>query len=358
MRIAQIAPLAESVPPQLYGGTERIVSYLTEELVALGHEVTLFASADSQTSARLVGCARTALRLDPTVVDALPYHLVMLEEVRRQAGAFDVLHFHVDLLSATLQRALDTPSVTTLHGRLDLPDLVPFYRAFPDIPLVSISDAQRRPMPPVRWMRTIHHGLPPDLLSFHPEAGGYLAFLGRISPEKRPDRAIQIATHAGVPLRIAAKIDRVDREYWEAVIEPMVRRNPLVEYVGEIGEQEKAEFLGKALALVFPIDWPEPFGLVMIEAMACGTPVIAFPCGSVPEVIDHGQSGFLASSLADAVAAVDKVAALDRTAVRAAFERRFSAQRMASEYVEVYKHLSYGTGMAPDNQGAILPLTA
>ena len=282
----------------------------------------------------------------------------MLEQVRRQAAEFDILHFHVDLLPAPLMRLLAAPGVTTLHGRLDLPDLVPFYRTFPDLPLVSISDAQRRPMPPVRWVRTVHHGLPPELLPFSAEAGGYLAFLGRISPEKRPDRAIQIASHAGVPLRIAAKVDRVDQEYWEAVIEPMIRRNPLVEYVGEIGEQEKAEFLGKALALVFPIDWPEPFGLVMIEAMACGTPVIAFPCGSVPEVIDHGQSGFLASSLADAVAAVEKVAALDRAAVRAAFERRFSAQRMASEYLEVYKHLSYGTGMAPDNQGAILPLTA
>ena len=339
MKIAQIAPLAESVPPPLYGGTERVVSYLTEELVAMGHDVTLFASADSQTSARLVACAPRALRLDPTVVDGVPRHLMMLDRVRRQAGEFDILHFHVELLSASLQRVISTPAVTTLHGRLDLPDLPAFYRAFPEIPLVSISDAQRKPMPPVRWMRTIHHGLPLDLLAFQPRPRDYLAFLGRISPEKRPDRAIEIATRAGVPLRIAAKIDKADKQYWQETIEPLVRANPLVEYIGEITDGQKAAFLGNAVALLFPIDWPEPFGLVMIEAMACGTPVIAFPCGSVPEVVDNGRSGFLVTSTEAAAAAVEQAAHLDRAAVRATFEERFSARRMAEAYLAVYMEL-------------------
>jgi len=338
MRIAQIAPLAESVPPQFYGGTERIVSYLTEELVALGHEVTLFASADSRTTASLVACAPTALRLDPTVAEQLPHLLVMLEEVRERAQEFDILHFHVDLLSAQLQRQVPTPSVTTLHGRLDLPDLQPFYRAFADVPLVSISDAQRRPMPPVNWVRTVHHGLPLDLLPFQPEPQNYLAFLGRISPEKRPDRAIEIASRSGIPLRIAAKVDKADEAYWREAIEPMVRANPIVEFVGEIGESEKSAFLGNARALLFPIDWPEPFGLVMIEAMACGTPVIAYPCGSVPEVLDDGVTGIL-TSVAEASAAVAKAAALDRGGVRACFERRFSVHQMAEAYLQVYEEL-------------------
>jgi glycosyltransferase involved in cell wall biosynthesis len=339
MRIAQIAPLAESVPPQRYGGTERIVSYLTEELMRMGHDVTLFASADSMTAARLVGCARVALRLDQAVLD-LPHHLVMLEQVRRRAHEFDILHFHIDLLQGPLLRMLPTPAVTTLHGRQDLPDLLPFYRAFPDMPLISISDDQRLPLPPVNWMATIPHGLPLDLLPFRPGPGSYLAFLGRISPEKRPDRAIAIATRAGLPLKIAAKVDRVDRGYWRAKIGPLVRANPLVEFIGEIGESEKASFLGNALALLFPIDWPEPFGLVMIEAMACGTPVIAYPRGSVPEVIEDGVTGFLVDSVDAAAAAVDRAAALDRARVRAAFERRFSARRMAEDYLEVYERLS------------------
>jgi glycosyltransferase involved in cell wall biosynthesis len=339
MRIAQIAPLAESVPPQRYGGTERIVSYLTEELVRMGHDVTLFASADSLTAARLVGCARVALRLDQAVLD-LPHHLVMLEQVRRRAHEFDILHFHIDLLQGPLLRMLPTPAVTTLHGRQDLPDLLPFYRAFPDMPLVSISDDQRRPLPPVNWMATIPHGLPVDLLPFRPGPGSYLAFLGRISPEKRPDRAIAIATRAGLPLKIAAKVDRVDRGYWRRKIGPLVRANPLVEFIGEIGDSEKASFLGNALALLFPIDWPEPFGLVMIEAMACGTPVIAYPRGSVPEVIEDGVTGFLVDSVDAAAAAVDRAATLDRARVRAAFERRFTARRMAEDYLEVYERLS------------------
>lgn len=359
MRIAQIAPLAESVPPQLYGGTERIVSYLTEELVAMGHEVTLFASADSRTAARLVACAPKALRLDLGVADQLPHLLVMLEQVRRRAAEFDILHFHVDLLSAPLQRLVTTPSITTLHGRLDLPDLQPFYHAFPEIPLVSISDAQRRPMPPVHWMRTIYHGLPLDLLPFQPKPQNYLAFLGRISPEKRPDRAIEIATRSGVPLRIAAKVDRADEAYWREVIEPMVRANPLVDYIGEIGEAEKSAFLGNARALLFPIDWPEPFGLVMIEAMACGTPVIAYPCGSVPEVLDEGETGFLVTSIAEATAAVAQTAALDRAKVRAGFERRFSARRMAESYLQVYEELCGKAKFGlPGALGRILPLSA
>ncbi len=340
MKIAQIAPLAESVPPRLYGGTERIVSYLTEELVAQGHDVTLFASGDSVTSARLARCAPTALRLNPAVRDTLPHHLLMLEQVRQRADEFDILHFHIDLMQFSMLRTISTPSVTTLHGRLDLPDLQPFYRAFPDVSLVSISDNQRAPMPPVHWVRTIHHGLPPDLYPFSPRAdGGYLAFLGRISPEKRPDRAIEIASRTGMKLKIAAKIDNADADYWRDEIEPLVRDNPLVEYMGEIGEREKAAFLGQAKALLFPIDWPEPFGLVMIEAMACGTPVIAFACGSTPEVIDHGESGFLVTSVDEATAAVHHALRLDRAQVRATFERRFSIERVADDYLEVYLSL-------------------
>jgi glycosyltransferase involved in cell wall biosynthesis len=358
MKIAQIAPLAESVPPKLYGGTERIVSYLTEELVRQGHDVTLFASGDSVTSARLQRCTPAALRLSPQVRDPLPHHLLMLENVRQYADSFDVLHFHVDLIQFPLLRTIATPAVTTLHGRLDLPDLQPFYRAFPDIPLVSISDHQRLPMPPVRWVGTIHHGLPPDLHRFSPApaADPYLAFLGRISPEKRPDRAIEIATRAGMPLRIAAKVDNVDVDYWRDRIEPLVRAHPLVEFVGEISDREKSDFLGGATAVLFPIDWPEPFGLVMIEAMACGTPVIAFPCGSVPEVIDHGVSGLLVDSVKEAAAAVPVAAAMDRARVRATFEDRFTIERVAADYLQVYLSLcGRGRPLTPFEP---LPLTA
>jgi glycosyltransferase involved in cell wall biosynthesis len=342
MRIAQIAPLAESVPPRLYGGTERIVAYLTDELVRQGHDVTLFASGDSITTARLHPCTPSALRLDPSVHDALPHHMVMLERVRELAPRFDILHFHIDLMQAPLLRTLGTPAITTLHGRLDLPDLQPFYRAFPEMALVSISQNQRQPMPPVRWVGTVHHGLPRDLYPFSPIPAPepYLAFLGRISPEKRPDRAIAIATACGMPLRIAAKIDNVDLDYWRAVIEPLVRDNPLVEFVGEIGEAEKPAFLGGAVALLFPIDWPEPFGLVMIEAMACGTPVIAFAHGSVPEVIDHGVSGLLVDGVAEAAAAVPAAAAMDRRRVRARFDERFTIERVATDYHAIYRHLA------------------
>lgn len=340
MKIAQIAPLAESVPPRLYGGTERIVSYLTEELVRQGHDVTLFASGDSQTSARLVPITDMALRLNPAVVDTIPYHMMMLEQVRRRADEFDALHFHIDMLHLPMVQDFIGRTVTTLHGRLDLPDLPPFYRAFSEHCLVSIADHQRLPMPPVNWGATIHHGLPADLLPPRLGAGeGYLAFLGRISPEKRPDRAIRIAARSGMALKIAAKIDSVDRGYWEAEIAPLIDRYPHVEYIGEINEQQKAQFLGQASALLFPIDWPEPFGLVMIEAMACATPVIAFRCGSVPEVIQHGVSGFIVDSEDEAVAAVANLPHLDRAKVRGAFDARFTAERMAADYVALYHDL-------------------
>jgi glycosyltransferase involved in cell wall biosynthesis len=340
MKIAQIAPLAESCPPRLYGGTERIVSYLTEELVRQGHEVTLFASGDSRTQAELAVCCDVALRLNPAVHDPLLYHVMMMEEVRRRAGEFDVLHFHVDFLHYLLGAAFADGILTTLHGRLDLPDLTRFYDAFPHYPLVSVSDDQRRPMPSVNWAGTVHHGLPKDLLPFTARPkGDYLAFLGRISPEKRPDRAIEIAARAGLKLKIAAKVDKADQAYWDEVIAPMVAARPNVEFIGEINEHQKADFLGDARALLFPIDWPEPFGLVMIEAMACGTPVIAFANGSVPEVIDDGVTGFIVNGIDEAAAAVRSVEKLDRAEVRATFEQRFTAERMALDYLAIYRGL-------------------
>ena len=341
MKIAQIAPLAESCPPRLYGGTERIVSYLTEELVRQGHDVTLFASGDSKTSAELVHCCDMALRLNPAVKDHLPFHIVMLEEVRRRADEFEVLHFHIDLLHYPLIRDFADRTITTLHGRLDLPDLKPFYATFPEIPLVSISQDQRRPLPDhLNWAGNVHHGLPRDLLPFTPEpAGDYLAFLGRISPEKRPDRAIEIAARAGMKLKIAAKVDKVDQPYWDETIAPLIASHPNVDYVGEIDEHQKARFLGNARALLFPIDWPEPFGLVMIEAMACGTPVIAFRSGSVAEVIDDGLSGFIVDSISEAVEGVARLPRLDRAKVRATFDRRFTAERMTRDYLAVYRSL-------------------
>jgi glycosyltransferase involved in cell wall biosynthesis len=347
MKIAQIAPLAEAVPPKLYGGTERIVSYLTEELVNQGHDVTLFASADSCTSAQLVPCAPKALRLDETVRDMLPHALMMLEEVRRRADEFEILHFHTDMLHFPTFRHMSAHTVTTLHGRLDLPDLQPFHRKFAEFPLVSISNQQRWPMPPVNWAGTVHHGLPLDLLRFNPEPRGeYLAFLGRISPEKRPDRAIEIARRTNMKLRIAAKVDGADRQYFEQAIRPLLD-DPLVEFIGEISDQEKNEFLGNAAALLFPVDWPEPFGIVMIEAMACGTPVIAWPHGSVPEVVEPGITGFLVHSIEEAVAAVCGRHALDRGAIRRRFEQRFSAARMARDYVALYRKLARATGTRP-----------
>jgi glycosyltransferase involved in cell wall biosynthesis len=340
MKIAQIAPLAESCPPKLYGGTERIVSYLTEELVRLGHDVTLFASGDSVTSSKLVPCASAALRLDPGVRDMVPYHVMMLDDVSRRLDEFDVLHFHIDHLHYPMMRPYADRTVTTLHGRLDLPDLKPFYTAFPELPLISISDSQRSPMPPVNWLGTILHGLPADLLPFR-ECGpdGYLAFLGRISPEKGPEKAIEIAARAGMPLKMAAKIDKADKDYWDQVIAPLVVAHPNVEFIGEINEHQKADFLGNARALLFPICWPEPFGLVMIEAMACGTPVIAFNNGSVPEVIDDGVSGFVVDSVTEAVAALQNIDRMKRQSIRRQFEARFTAERMAQDYLAAYRRL-------------------
>ena len=316
------------------------MSYLTEELVNQGHDVTLFASADSHTRAHLVPCAPQALRLDGRTCDPIPHVLIMLEEVRRRAEEFDVLHFHMDMLHFPIFRHMAHHTLTTLHGRLDLPDLQPFYRKFPEFPLVSISSTQRRPMPPVNWAGTVQHGLPLDLLRFNPSPqGDYLAFLGRIAPEKRPDRAIEIARRVGRKIRIAAKVDGADRQYFERNIRSLLD-DPLVEFIGEIGEERKSEFLGNASALLFPVDWPEPFGLVMIEAMACGTPVIAYPNGSVPEVIDEGVTGFMVSNIEEAVAATLEARHLDRAAIRRCFEYRFSVARMARDYVTLYRKLS------------------
>ena len=338
MRIAQVAPLAEAVPPGLYGGTERVVSWLTEELVKQGHQVTLFASGDSKTAANLVPSVPRGLRL-AGIRDHTASTLVMLDQVHRRANEFDIIHFHIDLLQLPIFQDLFQKCVTTLHGRPDLPDFHPIFRAFPKMPLVSISDDQRGPMPPsLNWMATIDHGLPATLYRFNQKGGSYLAFLGRIAPEKRPDRAIEIAKRAGIPLKIAAKVDPADQEYFENVIEPLLD-DPLVEFIGEIGDQEKNEFLGNALALLFPIDWPEPFGLVMIEAMATGTPVIAWRKGSVPKVIDEGVTGFVVNSIEGALRAVGQIGVLDRTAVRQQFEARFTSSQMAFKYLAVYEEL-------------------
>ncbi|CAL1240057.1 glycosyltransferase family 4 protein [Candidatus Methylocalor cossyra] len=338
MKIAQVSPLYESVPPRLYGGTERIVHYLTEELVADGHDVTLFASGDSSTRARLEAIVPKALRLDGRVVDALAPHILMFDRVMGMADQFDVIHFHTDYLQFPTFRYCQTPHLTTFHGRLDLHDLQPLFEAFQDFPVVSISDFQRRPVRQANWLGTVHHGLPEHLYTFREKPGNYLVFLGRISPEKRPDRAIEIAMRVGMPLKIAAKVDKVDRDYFEDRIKPLLN-HPLVEFIGEVNEQEKNELLGHAWALLFPIDWPEPFGLVMIEALACGTPVVAFGQGSVPEVLDDGVTGFIVDSVEAAVAAVAAVERIDRARCRRVFESRFSARRMARDYVELYTRL-------------------
>ncbi|MBR1300613.1 glycosyltransferase family 4 protein [Bradyrhizobium sp. AUGA SZCCT0042] len=342
MRIAQIAPLMESVPPKLYGGTERIVSYLTEELVKLGHDVTLFASGDSVTSAKLVGCVPTALRLDPEVCDVVPYYMLTLDRVRRQAHQFDVLHFHIDYLHFPLFRDMSPRVLTTLHGRQDLPDNKPILTGFDEMRLVSISDSQRIPISNANFAGTIYHGIPgTDLKPTLRPQGGYLAFLGRIAPEKGPEAAIQIARSAGIRLKIAAKIDRVDEQYFRERIAPLLDQ-PGIEFVGEINEQQKAEFLGQAVGLLFPIDWPEPFGLVMIEAMACGTPVLAFNRGSVSEIVEDGKTGIVVQSKNEAIEKLPRLLTLDRRRVRHEFERRFSAQRMASDHVRLYQDLLKG----------------
>lgn len=341
MKIAQVAPLIESVPPRLYGGTERIVSYLTEELVRQGHQVTLFASGDSRTGAELVASVPHALRLNPAIKDYLPHTVLQLEHLRRRADEFDVIHFHSDFIHLPLARAvLGKRVVTTLHGRLDLQDYHALFKEFSDTPLVSISNDQRTPLANANWVGTVYHGLPTSVCEFKEKPrGGYFAFLGRISPEKRPDRAIEIAQRAGVQLKIAAKVDPADQDYFHTRIEPLLSQ-PHVEFVGEIDEHEKSEFLGNARALLFPIDWPEPFGLVMIEAMSCGTPCIAWRAGSVPEVVEHGVTGWIVDSVAGAVDAVRRVSMLERRAVRARFEQRFSAERMAKDYLEIYGKLA------------------
>jgi glycosyltransferase involved in cell wall biosynthesis len=347
MKIAQISPLIESVPPRLYGGTERVVAYLTEELVRQGHEVTLFASGDSNTSAELIPCSKQALRLDPAARDHLPHHVAMLEQVKRAAHRFDIVHFHTDFIHFPIFSGTPHVTLTTLHARQDSFELRHLYRTFPTMPLVSISEAQRTPIPDANFAGTVLHGLPKGLLPARDVAGGgYLAFLGRISPEKRLDRAIEIARASGLPLKIAAKIDRADQAYFTECIAPLLNTEG-VEFVGEIDERQKAGFLGNARALLFPIDWPEPFGLVMIEAMACGTPVLAFNCGSVPEVINQGVTGIVVDTVREAIGALNAVLALDRRRIRGRFEQRFTAQRMASDYVRLYELQMAARSSAP-----------
>jgi glycosyltransferase involved in cell wall biosynthesis len=339
MKIAQVAPLVESVPPRGYGGTERIVSYLTEALVEQGHDVTLFASADSITSSDLVPCAKRALRLDPDAADPTPHMVLMLERIRTRASKFDILHFHIDYWHFPMFRTRPNKTLTTLHGRQDLPEMQTFYSEFSEMPLVSISDAQRAPIRHANFLSTVHHGLPRNL--YRPVTTpqcGYLAFLGRISPEKRCDRAIAIAKAAKMPLKIAAKVDKVDRAYFHEVVVPLLD-DPLVEHIGEIEQREKNDFLANAAALLFPIDWPEPFGLAMIESMACGTPILAFNCGSVPEIVEDGTNGYRVSTVEEAVSKLGAVLALDRGKVRHCFDERFTADRMASDYVKLYESL-------------------
>jgi glycosyltransferase involved in cell wall biosynthesis len=338
VNIAQVAPLYESVPPRAYGGTERVVSYLTEALVEMGHEVTLFASGDSVTSARLVPVVPRGLRLDPHKPDPLVWHTIMMDMVLKAAPAFDIIHFHTDILQLALVGQCETACVSTPHGRLDLPDLKPLFRRFGNHPMVSISNSQRTPVPGANWRATVHHGLPLGLYSLHAQPQDYFAFVGRISPEKRADRAIEIARACGRPLRIAAKVDPADRDYFESVIEPLLD-DPLVTFVGEIGEQAKNDFIGNAKALLMPIDWPEPFGLVMIEAMACGTPVIAYRHGSVPEIIDQGVTGFIVENQEQAIAAAKDIDRIDRVRCRQVFEQRFAARVMARHYLDVYRQL-------------------
>jgi len=338
MKIAQISPPIESVPPKLYGGTERIVSYLTEELVDQGHDVTLFASGDSTTKAKLVPCCKQALRLDPHVHNTIPYFMLIIDKVFERANEFDILHFHMDLLHFPQFKSFSHRALTTLHGRQDLGDLKPFYSHFNKMPLISISEHQRKPLPHANFIATIKHGIPANRYQPSLKQGSYLAFLGRISPEKRPDRAIRIALATGIPLKIAAKVDKVDEEYFRTEIRSLLN-NPGIEYIGEIGDHEKTKFLGDAAALLFPIDWPEPFGLAMIESMACGTPVIAFNSGSVPEVIDDGVTGKIVNSEEEAVKVLPEVISYDRLAIRQRFESKYTATRMTTDYVNIYNRM-------------------
>ncbi|MFO0775550.1 MAG: glycosyltransferase family 4 protein [Nitrospiraceae bacterium] len=349
MKIAQIAPLWESVPPQRYGGTERIVSYITEELVRQGHDVTLFASGDSVTSAKLEAICPQALRLNTGIFNRdAPQVLQQERAFGQMAGEFDLIHSHLDFLGFPIARRVKTPVVTTLHGRLDLPELVPIFKEFSDMPLVSISASQRRPLPWCNWVGTVHHGLP-DLYAPKYEPGKYLAYLGRMSPEKRPDHAIELAKRVGIPLKMAAKVDTADEAYFRAAVEPQLR-HPLIEFVGEITDREKDDFVGNAIALVCPYDWPEPFGIVLIEALACGTPVLAYRRGSIPEIIEPGVSGFISENLDEMVASVASLSTIDRRACRAAFDRRFTAKRMVTDYLKIYDELA--NGLRPTGVGS------
>ena len=338
MRIAQVAPLFESVPPKTYGGTERVVSWLTEELVRLGHDVTLFASGDSMTTAELVPCSRSSLRLSSGSVDHWAHHFAMLEKVAKRKNEFDLIHFHIDYLHYPVSTRERYAHISTLHGRLDLPDLVPLYEAYPDVPVVSISDAQREPLPNLNWQGTVHHGFPPETYKPSFKRGGYLAFLGRTSPEKGLDAAVEIAARCGMPLKIAAKIDKADQEYFDTCIKPLLDSSD-IEFLGEIGYPEKNDFLAEAAALLFPIAWPEPFGIVMIEALACGTPVIAYPFGSVPEVIQDGVNGRIVTDIESAVSAVKNLDQIDRKKTRKSFEQRFTATRMTQDYLKIYNRI-------------------
>ena len=359
MKIAQVTPLYEAVPPRLYGGTERVVAHLTDALVDLGHEVTLFASGDAETRARLVSVRDQAIRLDPAPLKSdLAAHLVMLAEVLKQADDFDIIHFHTDMIQFPMFERLADKTLTTLHGRLDMKDIEGVYERWPQFGLVSISDDQRHPLPFANWKATVHHGMPGETYGFSPKGDGYLAFLGRISPEKRPDRAIEIATKLGMPLKMAAKVDAADKVYWETVIRPMIEANPLVEFIGEIGDDQKSAFLGGAEALLFPIDWPEPFGLVMIEAMACGTPVVAFRCGSTREIVEDGVTGFLVDTVDEAVAATALTHRLDRGAIREQFDLRFSATAMARRYLDVYADLLARRPYAGRADSIVVPIRA
>jgi glycosyltransferase involved in cell wall biosynthesis len=339
MKIAQVAPLYESVPPKLYGGTERVVYYLTEELIRQGHDVTLFASGDSQTNARLIVPVEDALRLKNGHYDPIAYHVILLQDIIERADDFDVIHFHIDYLHFPFSQLTSTPHLTTLHGRLDLPELQDVYNKFPDQPVVSISNNQRGPLPQANWIGTVYHGLPDDLLSFGEGKGNYLAFLGRISPEKGLEKAIEWAKAANMKLKIAAKVDEADKKYFETEIKHLLN-DPLIEYIGEINEEEKKEFLGNALALLFPINWCEPFGMVMIEAMSCGTPIVAFGMGSVPEVIDKGKTGFIVKDTTEAVKVISRLPDFSREGVRKTFEDRFTAERMTKDYVKLYLQLN------------------
>lgn len=340
MKIAQVAPLTESVPPKAYGGTERIVCYLTNKLVEMGHEVSLFASGDSVTNAKLIAPTPLALRHNPDVVDPLAHVFYMLEKVQQLKHEFDIIHYHVDYFHFPYSRRNGMPHCTTMHGRLDIPDLQVLFREFSEMPLISISNSQRKPLPFANFIQTIYHGIPTDLLNYRSKKGDYVAFIGRISPEKRLDRAIEIASKAGIPLKVAAKVDKADLAYYEAKIKPLMQGNRQVEFIGEINDEMKNDFLGEARALLFPIDWPEPFGLVMIEAMACGTPVIAFNCGSVPEVIDEGKTGFIVNSTEEAVECLRNIDRIDRKLCRTIFEKRFSDTRMAGDYLDLYQQLT------------------